>query len=112
PDAVPAEAVQHGSAVTENSRSAGASGGSKITRRRRGAKGRSLSDTNLGFFSKLLGLNRFDDDSGAISQDLGDALHHLGCVIARADDRVGAEIAGVLQHQVKRLGACLLAEVG
>ena len=31
-----------------------------------------------------------DEYRGAVSQDFGDALHHFGSVIARANDGVGA----------------------
>src|SRR5581483_1141361 len=42
----------------------------------------------------------------------GDALHDFGGIVAGADDRVGADFSGVLQHKGEGVGTGLLAEVG
>src|ERR1039458_4641540 len=54
---------------------------------------------------------RLDLNRGAVRQHFGDALHHLGGIVASADHGVGAQLAGVLQHQVESLVAGLLAEI-
>ena len=46
-------------------------------------------------------LHRLHDDGGAVSQDLGDALHDFGGVVTGADYRIGAQFGGMLQHQVE-----------
>src|SRR5690242_6107544 len=46
-----------------------------------------------------------------IRQHLGDALHHLSRVVARADDRVRAQLGRVLQHDLERLRPGLLAQL-
>src|SRR5262249_41599063 len=53
-----------------------------------------------------------DDHGGAVAQDLGDPAHHFGGVIADADDRIRAQLLCVLEHQLERLAARLLAEAG
>ncbi len=53
-----------------------------------------------------------DDDGRAVTEDLGDALHELGRVVAHADDRVRADVPRVSEHHVERLVAGLLAELG
>ena len=38
----------------------------------------------------------FNHHGGAVGKNLGDALHHFGCVIAGANDGVASDIGGVL----------------
>src|ERR1035437_9104059 len=52
------------------------------------------------------------DHGGAIAEHLGDALHDLRRVVAHADDRVRADVAGVAEHHVEGLGPGPLAELG
>src|SRR5579864_391658 len=51
-------------------------------------------------------------DGGSVGQNLGDALHDLGGIVAGADDRIAAEFRRMLQHQVEGLGARFLTQVG
>ncbi len=53
-----------------------------------------------------------DLDGGAVGQDLGDALHHFGGVVAHADDSVCSVIAGVLQEKFVGVFASFLAKIG
>ena len=51
-------------------------------------------------------------DGGPIGQNLGDALHDLGGIVAGADDCVAAGVRSLLLLQVYSLRARLLAKVG
>jgi len=55
--------------------------------------------------------NALNLDGRAIGEHFGDALHHLGGVIAHADNRVGSVLAGVPQQQFEGVFARLLAEI-
>ena len=52
-----------------------------------------------------------DDDRRAIRQHFGDARRDLVGVVAHADQRVRAVLGGVLEHQLKRVGSRLLAQL-
>src|SRR5579859_5848494 len=56
-----------------------------------------------------LGLNHY---RRTVRQNFGDALHDLGGVIADANDGIGAELSGMLQHQIQRFLARPFAEIG
>ena len=56
--------------------------------------------------------DRCDDDRGAVTEDFSHATHDLGRVVANPDDRVGALPASVFDHEVERILAGPLAEVG
>src|SRR5215831_17895928 len=58
--------------------------------------------------SSLCGL---DHDGGSVRQHFGLSAHDLRGVITHAEHSVGAVFRGMLQHQVERIGAGLLAEV-
>jgi len=51
-----------------------------------------------------------DSHGGAVGQCLGNAVHELSGLLARAHDGIGTKFGCVLEHQVERIGACLLAE--
>jgi len=53
--------------------------------------------------------DRFNHDGGTVGQHLGDAVHDLRGVVARADDGISAHLSGVLQHQVEGVLAGALA---
>ncbi len=54
----------------------------------------------------------FDDDCGAVGEDLGDTLHDFVGVVAEGDDAVGAELCGVEGHHGVGVLAGLFAELG
>jgi len=56
--------------------------------------------------------HRFHEDRGTVSQHLGDTAHNLRRVVARAHDRIGAQLGGMVQHQLEGVRARLLAETG
>ena len=51
-------------------------------------------------------------DGGAVGQQLGHALHHVGGVVARAHDGVGAQRLGVGDHALHRLASGLRQQLG
>src|SRR5258708_1244336 len=55
--------------------------------------------------------NALSLDSCPVREHLGDALHHLGGVVAHSDDRVCSVLGGMLQQQLERIFARLLAEI-
>ncbi len=57
-------------------------------------------------------LYRLDQNSRAVRQDFGHALHDLGRIVARADNRIAAEFRSVLQHQIEGFCPRLFAELG
>src|SRR5437868_162775 len=67
------------------------------------AHGRHIKIDRMDAFINLL-LRGLRDNSGPIAEHFGDALHHLGSIITDSDDRIGAELPGVLEHQVERRG--------
>src|SRR5262245_7241315 len=52
-----------------------------------------------------------DDDSSAVAEHLGDALHELRGVVADADHRVRTHLLGMIEHHVEGLGPRPLAEL-
>ena len=56
----------------------------------------------------LCGLN---ENRGAVCQHLSDALHHLGRIVSRADNRICSQFGRVLQHQVESFLASFFAEI-
>ena len=59
--------------------------------------------------NSLLGL---DLDRCSVTKDLSHALHDLGCVVAQADDGVGAQLLRVLQTKLERVLARFLTQLG
>src|SRR5260221_1044800 len=55
-------------------------------------------------------LDRRDDHRRSIAKNLGDAAHDLGRIVTNPDDRVGADRARMLDHELESLRSCLLAE--
>jgi len=55
---------------------------------------------------------RFHKNGRPIRQNFRDPLHHFGGIVAGADHGVASDLRRVLQHQVERFGARLLAEIG
>ena len=53
----------------------------------------------------------FHDHGRAVGQHFGHAGRDLVGVVAHADDRIGADFAGVLDQQAKGIGSCLLAQL-
>jgi hypothetical protein len=53
-----------------------------------------------------------DHHRGPVAEDLGHAIHDLRGVVADADDPVGADLPGVLEHHLERFAAGLLAQLG
>src|SRR6185295_16651601 len=69
----------------------------------------------LGFAVRFAGLptsSRLGDHRGAVAEDLGDAVHHLGRVVADSDDGVRPELRRVGDHHLEGLAAGLLAQLG
>lgn len=54
---------------------------------------------------------RFSGDGGAVGQNFGDAVGNLRSVVAHADDRVGAKLGSMLDHQAMRVRARPLAKL-
>src|SRR6185369_4324549 len=55
---------------------------------------------------------RLDDDCGSVGEHLGDAVHDFGCVVTHTEDRVCAQLARMLEHQLERLKPGLFAQLG
>ena len=53
-----------------------------------------------------------DENRRAVAEDLGDAGHEFGGIVADADDAVGAEGGGMFGHLVVGVHAGAFAEVG
>src|ERR1035441_5479094 len=75
-------------------------------------QGRKSWRLRVWFFRKASTVDWLDLHGGAVTEDLGDALHDFGGVVTDADDRVGALGIGVGNHVAKGLVAGLLAEFG
>src|SRR5438552_3132444 len=54
----------------------------------------------------------FDLDGRTVGQDFGHAGRDLVCIVAHADNRVGADLGGMLNHQVVRVRAGSFAKLG
>ncbi len=59
--------------------------------------------------SRLSPRCRLHKNGRPVRQNFRDALHHFGSVVAGADHGIAANLRRVLQHQVERFGARLLA---